>query len=86
MSYRYRKMEKLGLRARKGVILLLAEPEAGLLTGNLFSTPHYTLSERKRKKEPWEMTGKVLGVESNSGQAGPSLFSIIARNHLAEVS
>ena len=45
------------------MILLLAEPEAGLLTGNLFSVLHYTLAERKRKEEAWEMTRKVLGVE-----------------------
>ena len=68
------------------MILLSAKPEAGLLVGNLFSILHYTLAERKRKKEPWEMTGKVLGVECNSGQVGRSLFSIIARNHLSEVS
>lgn len=79
------KDEGTGAQGREVSGLLLSGPEAGLLTRNLFPILHHTLAERKRKGEPWEMTGKVEGVEQNSGQAGPSLFCIITRTHLSEV-
>ena len=76
--------EETGAQGREVSDLILSELEADPLTHNLFSIPRHTLVERKRKRKPGEMTGKVVGVEQNSGQAGPSLFSIV-RNHLSEL-